>query len=984
MSGVTGSDTRIALPAACAWLAAALLVGQPRAAVPTVVVGAVIVVGAALVLWAVRSGPDTVRVLVALVLTAAALVALVAVAIGVGEVRRQPDAVRSIGPGAVGVQLTLDRDLTPRDRSVLGTLRAVEGAVGAGGAAALRVPVRVVPAADSSDRPRTVAAGSSLAGRATVQPDDPGSPTAFVVFLRGTPRTQPPTGFLAATDRARQAFVRVSSALPEPGASLLRGLAIGDRSGLDEDTQAAMETAALTHLTAVSGSNCAVIVALVVVLGRACGLPRVIRAAVAVALLLAFVVLVRPDPSIVRATVMAVIVLVVHLTGRPVRGVPVIALAVVGMLVVDPWTARSFAFTLSVLATSGIVVLGPPLADLVGKWVWKPFAAVLAVPVSAQLACWPATIPLAAALPTYAVPANLLTEPLAPVVTVIGLGACLLAPVWPDGASVLAGVAWAPASAIGVVAHTAAKLPFASAPWPGDGIGVAAAAGVSVAVAVAVLVTGMLRRWLVLAAGAVVVIGVASVALPVVVARGSIPDDWSIAACDVGQGDAILLRGGNAIGLVDTGDDPERLHACLDLLGVERIDLLVLTHFDRDHVGAVGTVAGSVRTALVGPTGRAADERIVRDLQHAGVDVRRGSAGVSGELGPLTWRVLWPSSGDVAAGNAASVVLRTDPGHGCVGCVSSLLLGDLGETAQRRLLATGLDPVDVVKVAHHGAADQDPALYEQVAAPVGLIGVGADNTYGHPTTRALDMLRAAGTTAFRTDRQGTVVVRAGADGAVRICTERGSSAAARRIEGAPPEGTHARQEARARRREDRPGPVVGHPAVAGRAHHRAGTVPGRAGEQCAPRPARRRGPRARGPRPRSRPVRSRVARDPREPVALRRTAARARDQRREVHRRVHHRDHRVPRGRGGRRHARAPPRRWDAGQEAARHDPQRGGRWDRGRVRRTQARDRPHRIRQRRVPRCPSQDRAVRGPDARHSVCGRPGRTRRGVPTAPR
>ncbi|MFS2032258.1 ComEC/Rec2 family competence protein, partial [Curtobacterium sp. CT11-45] len=146
---------------------------------------------------------------------------------------------------------------------------------------------------------------------------------------------------------------------------------------------------------------------------------------VAIVLLLAFVVLVRPDPSIVRATVMAVVVLVVHLAGRPVRGVPLIALAVVGMLVVDPWYARSFAFALSVLATSGIVVLGPPLTALFARRMWTPVAAALAIPVAAQLACWPVTIPLSATFPTYAVPANLLTEPLAPIVTVVGLAACL-------------------------------------------------------------------------------------------------------------------------------------------------------------------------------------------------------------------------------------------------------------------------------------------------------------------------------------------------------------------------------------------------------------------------------------------------------------------------------------------------------------------------------------------------------------------------------
>ena len=236
----------------------------------------------------------------------------------------------------------------------------------------------------------------------------------------------------------------------------------------------------------------------------------VTRAACAVVLLLAFVVLVRPDPSIVRATVMAIVALVVHLAGRPVRGVPLICLAAVGMLVVDPWSARSFAFGLSVLATSGIVVLAPPLTALLGRRCWTPVAAALAVPIAAQVACWPLTIPLAPALPTYAVPANLLTEPLAPVVTVLGLGACLLAAAWPWGATVIAGIAWVPAAAIGAVARGAAALPFASVPWPLGVVGVAAAVVVSAAVVAPSSRPRCSGRVCCSSAAVVVVVGVAS------------------------------------------------------------------------------------------------------------------------------------------------------------------------------------------------------------------------------------------------------------------------------------------------------------------------------------------------------------------------------------------------------------------------------------------------------------------------------------------
>ncbi|GGK95695.1 competence protein ComEC [Curtobacterium luteum] len=876
------ADLRIAAPAAVAWVSCAVLVGVPDSAIAVVIGGGLLVVGGIVLLTLLpRLHGGAIAVAVGLVVTSALLVVLVAVAVAVGEQRRNPPELPG-DPGQRTVRLVLDRDLERGARSVAATLIATEDSAG------LRVPVRLVPDVQGRGAER-FAAGSTLVGTGAVEPDAAGSPTAWVVFLHGPVESRAPTGLLALTDGARRAFVRVTTQLPEPGAALLRGLAIGDRNGLDPDTEGAMETAALTHLTAVSGANCAVIVGLVVLLGRACGLPRVLRAGVAVAFLLAFVVLVRPDPSIVRATLMAVVALVVHLSGRPVRGAQLISLAVIGMLVVDPWYARSFAFALSVLATSGIVVLGPPLTDLLARRLWTPVAAAVAVPVVAQVACWPVTILLAPALPTYAVPANLLTEPLAPIVTVVGLGACLFAPVWPGAASVLAAVAWVPASAVGWVARTAAALPGASAPWPPGVPGVGLAVVVSGCVVVSCFVAAHVRLRLLLAAGVVVVLGIGLVAVPQTVVRGSVPRDWTIAACDVGQGDAVLLRSGGATALVDTGDDPERLAACLDLLGVGHIAVLVLTHYDRDHVGATSAVAASVSTALVGPTGRPADERVLRDLRGAGVEVRRAAAGTAVQLGSLRLVTLWPPRSSTASGNAASIAIRVEPDPACAGCPSAMLLGDLGEAAQRRLVGAGgaERPVDVVKVSHHGSADQDPGLYRSLGARIALIGVGADNTYGHPTRQALDMLAAAGSAVYRTDRNGTVVVAPGNDGP-RVWTERSDpepsarsvgsagSGVGRRIDVATgarpvaaPEGPHARQEARARRREDRPGAVVGDPPRPGRARHRPRGLPRRPGRRRAPRPARRRGPGARDPRPRSRPVRTGPARHAGQSVALR-------------------------------------------------------------------------------------------------------------------
>jgi len=255
------------------------------------------------------------------------------------------------------------------------------------------------------------------------------------------------------------------------------------------------------------------------------------------------------------------------------------------------------------------------------------------------------------------------------------------------------------------------------------------------------------------------------------------PKDWQFAQCDVGQGDAVVVRSGERIALIDTGSDPALLDSCLTRLGVDRLDLLVLTHFDHDHVGGGEAVIGRADTVLVGPTGSAQDVALVDAFTAAGAQVLPASTGDRGELGELRWNVLWPGErlAGIDPGNDASVIVEFLPRPDCEHqCLSSVFLGDLGESAQARLMGEHrLVRVDVVKVSHHGSADQYPPFYAALGATLGLVGVGADNGYGHPTVDTLDMLAEAGIVVARSDTDGLVLVSPGTrPGSVRIWSER--------------------------------------------------------------------------------------------------------------------------------------------------------------------------------------------------------------------
>jgi competence protein ComEC len=236
--------------------------------------------------------------------------------------------------------------------------------------------------------------------------------------------------------------------------------------------------------------------------------------------------------------------------------------------------------------------------------------------------------------------------------------------------------------------------------------------------------------------------------------------------CDVGQGDAVLVREGGAILLVDTGADPEPLAACLALAGVDRIDLAVITHWDADHAGGVPAIAGRVDVVLHGPLDGARSDRALGPLARGGAELVRVGDGATGRLGGARWRVLWPPA-RAEPGNDASVVLelRTDD-------YRAVFLGDLGADAQAALLGKhGIGRVDLVKVAHHGSGDQDPVLYRELAASVGLIGVGADNGYGHPTADLLELLAESGTVPVRSDRSGSAALSVD-QGRFRLWSER--------------------------------------------------------------------------------------------------------------------------------------------------------------------------------------------------------------------
>jgi competence protein ComEC len=542
--------------------------------------------------------------------------------------------------------------------------------------------------------------------------------TAAALWLRGAPVVVPAGGWSAAV-RER---MRDVAGVGDRG-WLLSGMSLGLDQGLGPVAQADMRAAGLTHITAVSGANCAM---LLVIVDWLCGwlrMRRWARAGVAGVVLAAFVTVVGSEPSVVRAATMAGLALVAGVVGGRRAAAHVLQVSVLVLLLLDPWLAYSVGFMLSVAATAGLVALiqrGP-----------------LAATVAAQVATLPILLAIGASVGPRSVLANVLVTPLTAAVPVLGLGALAIPPLAVPGR-------WL----CGLVLAIAGWDSFGPLPWVPGALGVALAAGVSLTV---VLLGG---RHVVPMAVALVAV----VSLTVRLTDRWPPRDWWLVACDVGQGDGFVVRDGEHVVVVDTGPDPTVMDTCLDRLGVRGIDLLVLTHFHADHVGGLGEVVAGrpVGQVWVSPCDEPEDSYAQAWPDLARLPATVPAPGTVVQVGRLDLRVVWPQriieAGSVPNNASISFVLTGPSG-------SVAFLGDVEREAQRAILSAADIDTDIVKVPHHGSANFDPALPAAVSARLALIGVGRDNTFGHPAPEAIGAWQASGAQVLTTEDNGDIAVR---------------------------------------------------------------------------------------------------------------------------------------------------------------------------------------------------------------------------------
>lgn len=572
--------------------------------------------------------------------------------------------------------------------------------------------------------------------------------------------------------------------------ALLPGVVLGDRSGQSEELTDAMRISGLTHMTVVSGTHCSLAMGALLGAARMMRLPRWCQLPLLIAGLLLFVMLVQPAPSVLRASIMGAIGALAVFAGRGRASSALLCLCVVLLLVYDPWYAVEPAFQLSVAATIGIVLIGTRLKRYFAQWMPGFIAAALALAVSAQLFVTPVLLPIAEGVTLYSIPANILAAPLLPLATVPGTVAAVLSTTFPWFSTGLLWLAGFPAAGIAGIGSVTAALPQALVPWPQGAAGWALTGLYCVA---AILLCRMIidtaarigraqKAVLAAATGALTALVLPAAGMFGFLKGPGVPDDWRFAVCDVGQGDMLVIRTRAEAGIViDAGQEPELAADCLGRLGIDHVEILMVTHEHRDHYGGVSGVAetASVEQILYSGSEGWSLTEAVEELDDVvlGVPEFRAQEGkhmVHEHQYPVAWRV-WSAAQHHPNPNNNSLVVqfqiwRPEGPADAVGSANNplrlLALGDLEEDAARLLISQQSlpDQSHVLKVAHHGAANGGTEVLEHAAPSVGLIGVGEDNSYGHPAEEILDSLDDLGAEVYRTDLHSTVVFEMTGDG----------------------------------------------------------------------------------------------------------------------------------------------------------------------------------------------------------------------------
>lgn len=558
-------------------------------------------------------------------------------------------------------------------------------------------------------------------------------------------------------------------------AALLKGVMLGQRRALPQTVKEAFSNAGVIHVLAVSGLHVGLVVLIFLGFFRILRVPRNAAVMMAILVLVLYMFITDLRPSVVRASIMAMVVLGGMVLERNSNIFNTIAFAGLLILLFSPQALFDVSFQLSFAATLAIVYLYGPIKQMLpgpfrnqDVW-WKRWLfGGLIVSLSAQLGATPIVAHYFHRLPIVSLLANLVVVPMVGVVIALGFAAAIFGVISSKFALIFNAANWLALTILLEMVKFFAHLPFAS-------FKVASPSLAFLAGYFPLLVLAANLKRSVKARKALVLLALILTNLWVWYGALSSPGRQLVVTfLDVGQGDAAFIRfPKEGTMLIDGGprwrdfDVGERvITPYLEHMGIKRIDKLVLTHPHIDHVGGLPAVLENFEVGEIIDGGQAHPSftyrRFLELIDEKDIDYRIVQAGDRVE-GFGNFYVLHPTDDFVTPEgeapynvNNGSVVLRLVYGR-----VSFLFLGDVELEAERALLCYGDWPQStVIKVPHHGGLDSSSErLLKLVRPEIAVISVGRWNRFGHPSKAVIEQYQRLGATVYRTDLDGAVTVK---------------------------------------------------------------------------------------------------------------------------------------------------------------------------------------------------------------------------------
>ena len=560
--------------------------------------------------------------------------------------------------------------------------------------------------------------------------------------------------------RLRNELLAAIAPATDPARSLIAGVVCGRSSELR--AQPAGEWFSVTgtaHLIAVSGSHLAIVGFVIESALQMTRCSRGLQRALLAATLVAYAAFTGASPSAVRACCMVAATLVANGAGRRRHGISALFVTMSIFVLLRPTVLFEMGFQLSCASVFAILCFCPYATYALDELgVPAGIAGILSVTLCSQLATLPITVP---AFGTFSLIAPIANAVIGPVVSVllavsIVLAPCSLVPLLRPWALVVPMVA---ARCALFFEQLFAALPGASVSVPPD----------SVWVYVVPLSLTALLVWWPRPRARPMAVGLLCLALASVVPyvywdRFAPP---SVTILDVGQADAILIRQGGAVALVDCGLDG-RVVTALVRNNVHHIDAVFVTHWDEDHWGGLPDVLEQFSVGTIAVAANALEDAPAEVLNRSGVEYRQVRRGDTVDIGAFCARVIWPFESVDGEGNEDSLVLLLS--YAQEGKSLRMLLTGDAELDQEREFAQEVGDIDVLKLGHHGSkVSVDGELLDVLRPELSIASAGEGNRYGHPSDACVDAVREAGGAFACTIEHGDITITPTAKGFAMRC-----------------------------------------------------------------------------------------------------------------------------------------------------------------------------------------------------------------------